>query len=240
MNPQLEAYLKRIEGHLKGLTRSEKEGEIREIAGHLNILIADGMESGLTESEAVEAAILRFGVPAEIGRDIVEASGGQKMGLLHGILIGAVIGMAVLTAVGLASPGHGFGSPAERLSEVALGGAMASLAGRRFTRRYLTRPARALPLISAASQGLTVAYRMLGIGMLRGTIGGAIFGAVNVTFALLDPHANVEGLGQVAAYFTTFTAVATLWGTFIVGLGSAIIGALMGVLQHKRFKPQPT
>ncbi|RYG72734.1 hypothetical protein EON80_03865, partial [bacterium] len=98
MQSILETYLHQIESHLKGLSAHEKEQQLQEISQHLEILIAGQQVAGLSEAEAMQAAIRKFGDPAEIGRDIIEAIVGQKTGLLKGLLLGAMTGAAVLAA----------------------------------------------------------------------------------------------------------------------------------------------
>ncbi|RZA10206.1 MAG: hypothetical protein EOP10_35170 [Proteobacteria bacterium] len=185
MSSQFEPYLRRVEKHLKGLSTSEKELQLLEISQHLEILMAGQHAAGLSEAEAVEFATRKFGHPEDVGRDIAEATGGQKTGLLKGMLLGTVVGIAVLATPSLivlcisggliqtARDGFLWGIYAPSVVIAGFSGALSSLVGRHFAKRYLNRPTRSLPVSQAASHGLR-------LGLWRGTIGGSIFSIIHL------------------------------------------------------------
>ncbi|RYG72736.1 hypothetical protein EON80_03875 [bacterium] len=244
MHPQLEAYLQQIEKHLKGLTPSEKEGQLLEITQHLQTLTARERAVGLSETEAVKVAMQRFGKPAEIGSDIIEASAGKKLSLPLGLLLGALLGMLLafteryLNQLFYNGAGNLFwsGSFNQCLCIAALSGAAASLIGRRFTRRYLTRPVKALPILPSISHVLVVSYRMASLGLLRGAVAGTIFGATNTLFGLADPQCTVYLRTEQIQVFLVMTTANTIGFALVISFVSACAGLILGATSRPAFK----
>jgi hypothetical protein len=72
MHPQIEKYLEQVKGQLKSLPPAQSAEEIRELGIHLQALVEEGRERGLTESEAVKAAIAQFGSYRTLGRELCQ------------------------------------------------------------------------------------------------------------------------------------------------------------------------
>jgi uncharacterized membrane protein len=76
---QLDYYLEIIEGRLKGLPPAQRQEEMREIRQHLEALVAGHRIAGLSEDEAVAAAIRQFGHAEQIGQELSQASQQPRM-----------------------------------------------------------------------------------------------------------------------------------------------------------------
>lgn len=86
-NSQLDHYIASIEARLKSLSPARRQEEMREIRHHLEALIAGHRIAGLSEDEAVEAAIRQFGHAEQVGQELSKASQRQRMRSLWSLLI---------------------------------------------------------------------------------------------------------------------------------------------------------
>lgn len=86
-NSQLDHYLATIEGRLKRLPLARRQAEMQEIRQHLEALAAGHRISGLSEDEAVAAAIRQFGHAEQVGQELGQASQQQRMRSFWLILI---------------------------------------------------------------------------------------------------------------------------------------------------------
>jgi hypothetical protein len=183
MHQPLETYLNRIKSQLKGIPAAERELQIQEITQHLQRLVAEEMEGGLTEADAVQAAIAQFGEPKEIGRGLRNATGGTKTGIGLGMMMGAFAGIAILQFLWFAPLflGMEYGTLYPSYwgfmgcAVAALSGAMASLVGRHFTWRHLMRPSGRHPILGNHTRDIAFLCRFFEVGMLSGGIGGGIY-----------------------------------------------------------------
>lgn len=77
MSKRLESYLSDVESYLSALPSAVREGELREISGHLQQLSADLRAAGQDEEMALTLAIKRFGSARSVGlrlRDVWEGN----------------------------------------------------------------------------------------------------------------------------------------------------------------------
>lgn len=250
MHQPLEPYLRRVRARLKSLPAQEQQQHIEEIEQHLQRLIVDKRATGLSEAEATRVALEQFGNPSRVGGDIEHARFGRKTGLVKGFLLGAGFGVLLfalpIIVLSVISIGHlrlgsltETGSFAQVLVMLVLSGGSAGVVGRRFTRRYLTRPAAPLPIFTWASQSLTVASRFLGVGMLRGAVGGALFAAIQVTLLLRDPHSTVAAASEMMTDVVTMTLSGAMGGAMIIGFLGAVVGLVLGSIRRSPVK-RPT
>lgn len=243
MHPLIETYLDRVATRLKKLPPREKEQQLQEISLHLQSLIAYNKLQGLSETDAIHTAFSQFGEPSKIGRDIEQQIVvGHKTSVINGLVIGAIAGVGVLVyfwsifflhfgTVNLNNVG--LGSFAEKLIEAAFAGAAASLVGRHFTWRYLSRPALTWPLFNAFSQIGTVVLRTMGTGILCGAIGGAIFGFINTVMALLDSHSTVTLVQEMVTDVLVHSMSSSISISLIAGFAGALISALRQTFGRK-------
>jgi len=73
-NSQLEHYLKTIESRLQNLPPAQRQEELLEIRQHLEALVAGHHLAGLSEAEAVVAAIRQFGHAEQVGQELSKAT----------------------------------------------------------------------------------------------------------------------------------------------------------------------
>lgn len=97
MDKRLETYLQTVESELGEMREARREGELREMRQHLEAIVAQSVENGLSEAEATEAAIAQFGAARQVGRELEEV-GSRKESLLR--MVAAPLGGA-LCAVAL-------------------------------------------------------------------------------------------------------------------------------------------
>ena len=76
---QLDHYLETIEGRLKRLAPARRQEDMQEIRQHLEALAAGHRIAGLSEDEAVAAAIRQFGHAEQVGQELSQASQQQRM-----------------------------------------------------------------------------------------------------------------------------------------------------------------
>ena len=100
MHPHLESYLRRVENQLKNLSVEQRAEELRELGQHLQALVQEGQESGLSQSEAVQAALAQFGPYRRVGRELNKAGSNgttQHLPRAFSVMTAIMFGQAVLT-----------------------------------------------------------------------------------------------------------------------------------------------
>lgn len=97
-NSQLEHYIETIEGRLKSLPPARRQEEMQEIRQHLEALAAGHRIAGLSEDEAVEAAIRQFGHAEQVGKELSQAAQRQRISSLW-LLVVYVITVAVIFGI---------------------------------------------------------------------------------------------------------------------------------------------
>ena len=70
MDKKLESYLQTVELELGNLETEQRDSELREMRQHLEAIVARLVEGGLSEREAIEAAIAQFGSARNIGDEL--------------------------------------------------------------------------------------------------------------------------------------------------------------------------
>ncbi len=78
-NSPLDHYLETMEGRLKRLTPAQRQEEIQEVRQHLEALVAGHRVAGLSEDEAIEAAIRQFGHAEQVGQELSQAPRQKRM-----------------------------------------------------------------------------------------------------------------------------------------------------------------
>ena len=90
MDKKLDLYLQTMESELGALEAEQRNSELREMRQHIEAIVARLVEGGLSESEAVEAAIAQFGAAREVGRELQTASArGESLGRVVIAVLGA-------------------------------------------------------------------------------------------------------------------------------------------------------
>ena len=83
----LDHYLETVEARLNNLPPARRQEEMLEIRQHLEALVAGHQRAGVSEADAVAAAIRQFGHAEQIGQALSKASQQQRMRYLWLILI---------------------------------------------------------------------------------------------------------------------------------------------------------
>ena len=78
MHNTLDKYLQAVAHELRGLEPEQRESELREMRGHLEAIVAQMMDGGVSEEEAVGAAIMQFGEARRVGRELQRGGGRQE------------------------------------------------------------------------------------------------------------------------------------------------------------------
>ena len=73
MDSKIETYLQTMESELGALEAEQRDSELREMRQHIEAIVARLVEGGLSQSEAVEAAIAQFGAARKVGRELQTA-----------------------------------------------------------------------------------------------------------------------------------------------------------------------
>lgn len=73
MHNRLEDYLEEVTKQLGSLPAERRDEELREMRQHLQEAVANSREQGLSEGQAVAAALTRFGTPKEAARSVIGA-----------------------------------------------------------------------------------------------------------------------------------------------------------------------
>lgn len=73
MHPQLHNYLERVKSQLRSLPQGKQDEEVQELHQHLLAIVESQKESGISEDEAVAAALRQFGPPRCVGRSLRKA-----------------------------------------------------------------------------------------------------------------------------------------------------------------------
>jgi hypothetical protein len=69
-NPQVDRYIATLGARLRSLSPARRAEELREVRQHLDALVAGHLARGLSEEEAVEAALRQFGHAEQIGQQL--------------------------------------------------------------------------------------------------------------------------------------------------------------------------
>lgn len=72
-NRRLDDYITTLGRRLQGLSQTQREEDLHEVRQHLEALIAGHVQRGLSEAEAVDAALRQFGRAEQIGKDLAAA-----------------------------------------------------------------------------------------------------------------------------------------------------------------------
>jgi hypothetical protein len=72
-NRRLDDYITMLARRLQGLSQTQREEELREVRQHLEALVAGHVLRGLSEAEAVDAALRQFGRAEQIGKELAAA-----------------------------------------------------------------------------------------------------------------------------------------------------------------------
>ena len=119
MHPQIEAYLAQVKTQLKGLSAQQRSDEVRELGQHLQFLVEEGQGRGLSEGEAVRAALSQFGRHRKVGRDLNKALLRQAPQISKAfsdmtiIMIGGAVMGLLLSGVGVATGDGTLGGKSE-------------------------------------------------------------------------------------------------------------------------------
>ncbi len=101
MHSLLEEYLAEVERNLAPLPSARRNDELRELREHLLYAVAASRQQGLSEDDAVRAALEQFGAPENIGSEVVSVwRRGERRESLRSFF-GAAICMTVLSSLGI-------------------------------------------------------------------------------------------------------------------------------------------
>jgi hypothetical protein len=78
-NTLLEKYLDSLGARLKGLSATQREGQIREVRGHLEALIEGHIGQGRSRDDATQLAIAQFGKAEKLGRELNGVAVGERV-----------------------------------------------------------------------------------------------------------------------------------------------------------------
>lgn len=70
---RLDHYITTLGSRLQGLPQTQREEELREVRQHLEALVAGHTMRGMSEAEAVTAALRQFGHAEQIGKELAAA-----------------------------------------------------------------------------------------------------------------------------------------------------------------------
>ncbi len=73
MHSLLEDYLAEVAAHLGPLPLKRRNEELREMRAHLENAVIVNREQGQSEDEAAQSAAMQFGMPQELGENVVRA-----------------------------------------------------------------------------------------------------------------------------------------------------------------------
>ena len=91
MQNQLEKYLSQIEKQLSTLPAEQRQGELREIRSHLEMMIEANVARGDDSNEAMMKALEQFGAAEKVGRELKHAKHIRCNHYLRMLLSGIVI-----------------------------------------------------------------------------------------------------------------------------------------------------
>ncbi len=97
MDKRLETYLQTVESELGEMREARREAELCEMRQHLEAIVARLTEGGLSEEEAVEAAIAQFGAARQVGREL-KAVGSPRESVFR-VLMAPLCGVACWVAL---------------------------------------------------------------------------------------------------------------------------------------------
>jgi hypothetical protein len=69
-SPRIDRYIETLGARLRSLSPAQRDEELREVRQHLDALVAGHNARGLSEEEAVEAALRQFGHAEQIGQQL--------------------------------------------------------------------------------------------------------------------------------------------------------------------------
>lgn len=72
-NRRLDDYITTLGRRLQGLPQTQREEELHEVRQHLEALVAGHVLRGMSEADAVDAALRQFGRAEQIGKDLAAA-----------------------------------------------------------------------------------------------------------------------------------------------------------------------
>lgn len=102
-DPRLDAYISTIGGRLKRLSSAQREEELREIRQHLETLVAGHLAAGISQDEAVDAALRQFGHAEEMGRELAGAWQQRLPRLWPALLVYLCQVLAIFVLIALAN-----------------------------------------------------------------------------------------------------------------------------------------
>jgi len=73
MHSQLESYLSEVAAHLSALPAKQRSEEMREMRAHLENAVIVSRELGQSEDEAAQNIVVQFGMPQDLGENVVWA-----------------------------------------------------------------------------------------------------------------------------------------------------------------------
>ena len=78
VNPHVERYLAAIEARLLHLPATQRNEELHELRQHLDALIQGNRTRGMTDDDAVAAALRQFGQVESLGRQLQQSTQSQQ------------------------------------------------------------------------------------------------------------------------------------------------------------------
>ncbi|HEY0607628.1 MAG TPA: permease prefix domain 1-containing protein [Herpetosiphonaceae bacterium] len=67
---RLDHYITTLDKRLRSLPQAQREDDLREVRQHLEALVAGHVMRGMSEADAVDAALRQFGRAEQIGKDL--------------------------------------------------------------------------------------------------------------------------------------------------------------------------
>lgn len=95
-NPRIERYIATLGARLRSLSSAQRDEELSEVRQHLDALVAGHRARGLSEEEAVEAALHQFGHAEQIGQQLHRAWAQRRVPRLWPALVGYVVLVALI------------------------------------------------------------------------------------------------------------------------------------------------
>lgn len=84
---RLEHYITTLGKRLQSLPQSQREEDLREVRQHLEALVAGHVMRGMSEADAVAAALRQFGRAEQIGKELAAAQQPNRAGLWRPLLM---------------------------------------------------------------------------------------------------------------------------------------------------------
>lgn len=99
-DPRIDAYLATLDHSLRRLPAAQREDAVREVALHLDELVAQHRADGLPEDRAVTEALRQFGPAGSVGDGLRHTWASRPARLRH--IIGVYVGSALVAFAFLA------------------------------------------------------------------------------------------------------------------------------------------